>query len=96
MKQITEELLGRDFSSETISRYAGQLDSELDAWRNRSFTEDYSYIIVDARYDKCRIGSKITDIAVLKALGIVSAWVSPLSFLRDCLGRDQYPLGSLL
>jgi len=70
MKQITEELLGRDFSSGTISRFAGQLDAELDAWRNRSFTEDYPYVIIDARYDKCRIGSKITDIAVLTALGI--------------------------
>ncbi len=70
MKQITEELLGRDFSSATISRFAEQLDSKLDAWRTRPFSEEYPYVIIDARYDKCRVGSKIVDIAVLTALGI--------------------------
>ena len=70
MKQITEELLGRDFSSATISRFAEQLDSELDAWRTRPLAREYPYVIIDARYDKCRVGSKIVDIAVLTALGI--------------------------
>jgi transposase-like protein len=51
MKLITEELYGRDFSSETISRYAGQLDAEPDACRNRPFAENYPYVTIDARYD---------------------------------------------
>jgi putative transposase len=70
MKKVTEELLGKEFSSGTISRYASQLDAELDAWRTRSFQVDYPYVIVDARYDKCRVGSKIVDIAVLTAIGV--------------------------
>ena len=70
MKKLTEELLGREFSSATISRYAEELDVELDAWRGRPFKDAYPYVIVDARYDKCRVGPQIVDIAVLTAIGI--------------------------
>ena len=70
MKKVTEELLGKEFSSATISRYASKLDAELDAWRTRTFNVSFPYVIVDARYDKCRVGSKIIDIAVLTAIGV--------------------------
>jgi len=70
MKKITEELVGKDFSSMSISRYASELDSELEQWRERSLDDVYPYVIIDARYDKCRISSRITDIAVFTAIGI--------------------------
>ncbi len=72
MKKITEELLGKEFSSMTISRYAEELDSELNAWRDRPLKEDYLYVIVDARYDKCRVGAQIIDVAIFTAIGIDS------------------------
>jgi len=70
MKMITEQLMGREFSSMTISRFSANLDTELDAWRVRSFQKEYPYVIIDARYESCRVDHKIIDIAVLIAIGI--------------------------
>ena len=72
MKIITEQLMGREFSSTAISRFSAQLDAELDTWRERSFTKEYPYVVVDARYESCRVDGKIIDIAVLIAIGIDS------------------------
>ena len=70
MKVVTESLMGKEFSSTSISRFASTLDAELDCWRERSFTREYPYVVVDARYESCRVDGKIIDIACLVALGI--------------------------
>lgn len=70
MKVVTESLMGKEFSSTSISRFATTLDAELDCWRERSFTREYPYVVVDARYESCRVDGKIIDIACLVALGI--------------------------
>jgi putative transposase len=72
MKMITEQLMGKEFSSMAISRFSANLDTELDAWRVRSFQKEYPYVIIDARYESCRVDRKIIDIAVLIAIGIDS------------------------
>jgi putative transposase len=46
---ITEVLCGTSFSKSLVSELAGQLDAELEAWRNRPLTETpYPYLRVDA------------------------------------------------
>lgn len=72
MQMITEQLMGKEFSSTTISRFSATLDAELDLWRERSFEKTYPYVVVDARYESCRVDHKIIDIAVLIAIGIDS------------------------
>jgi transposase-like protein len=72
MQMITEQLMGKEFSSTTISRFSANLDAELDTWRERSFQKAYPYVVVDARYESCRVDRKIIDIAVLIAIGIDS------------------------
>lgn len=72
MKMITEQLMGREFSSGSISRFSATLDAELDSWRERSLQKEYRYVIIDARYESCRVEGKIIDIAVLIALGVDS------------------------
>ena len=72
MKMITEELMGKEFSSTSISRFAINLDAELDAWRERPLTKEYPYVVVDARYESSRVDGKIIDIAVPIAIGIDS------------------------
>jgi len=72
MKMITEQLMGKGFSSASISRFSATLDAELDSWRERSFIKEYPYVIVDARYESCRVEGKVIDIACLVALGIDS------------------------
>jgi transposase-like protein len=70
MKRVTERLLGKEFSSQAISDFAARLDGELEGWRNRSIEGHYPYVLVDARYEKCRIDHRIADVAVLIAIGI--------------------------
>ncbi len=57
VKDITEELCGISFSKSLVSSLAGSLDAELRAWRNRRLEGmTYSYLFVDARYEKAREG----------------------------------------
>jgi transposase-like protein len=72
MKMITEKLMGREFSSTSISRFSARLDAELDHWRERSLEQDFPYVVVDARYESCRVHERVIDIAVLIAIGIDS------------------------
>ena len=72
MAKITEELLGKEFSASTISRFSAELDAELDAWRSRPLGEDFPYVLLDARWEKCRRDGAIVDMAVLVAIGVGS------------------------
>ncbi|MFZ2287054.1 MAG: transposase, partial [Bacteroidales bacterium] len=47
MKAVTESLMGKEFSSTSISRFASTLDAELDCRRERSFTKEYPYVVAD-------------------------------------------------
>jgi transposase-like protein len=45
------------FSKNLISSLAGRLDAELAAWRCRTLEAAcYPYLLVDARYEKVRVG----------------------------------------
>jgi transposase-like protein len=73
MKQVTEQLLGKEFSASTISRFSAELDAELEAWRSRSLDRDYPYLLLDARWEKCRRDGAIVDMAVLVAIGVAES-----------------------
>ena len=71
VKEVTEELCGTSFSKSLVSRLAGQLDAELEAWRGRPLeAEGYPYLFVDARYEKVRVGSRIVSQGVLVVSGV--------------------------
>ena len=70
VKAITEELCGHAFSASSISEITKQLDEQLEAFSTRRLEEDYPYLIVDARYERIRIGGAIRSQAVLIAIGI--------------------------
>ena len=69
VKKIVEELCGMSVSSSQVSRAAAQLDEFLEAWRNRDLGQ-YSYIVLDAQYEKVRQGGQVLDAAVLIACGV--------------------------
>ncbi len=66
---IMKEFGIESLSSTQVSRATKLLDDELSAWRNRPLSE-IRYLIVDARYEKSRIGGVVRDVAVLSAIGI--------------------------
>jgi hypothetical protein len=71
VREITEAHCGTTFSKSLVSELAGQLDTELDAWRNRPLTETTSpYLSVDARYEHVRQGGQIVSQGVLIVAGV--------------------------
>jgi transposase-like protein len=62
VKDVTEELCGTSFSRSLVSSLAGRLDAELRAWRVRPLeAEGYTYLFVDARYEKVRSGGRVVS-----------------------------------
>jgi putative transposase len=70
VKVITEELCGHGFSASSISEITKTLDGQLEAFAKRRLEEEYPYLIVDARYERIRVGGAIRSQAVLVAIGI--------------------------
>lgn len=70
VKAITEELCGHSFSASAISTINKGLDETLTKFARRKLTDDYPYLILDARYEKVREDGVIQSQAVLIAIGI--------------------------
>jgi putative transposase len=84
VKDLTEELCGTSFSRSLISSLASRLDAELQAWRSRPLeAEGYPYLLVDARYEKVRVGGRVVSQGVL----VVSAVREPDGF-REILAVE--------
>ena len=66
---VLEKMCGLDISSMQVSRASKMLDEELGTWRNRKLGE-YSYLILDAHYEKVRISGSVQSCAVFTAIGI--------------------------
>jgi putative transposase len=67
---ITEELCGHEFSASSISTITARLDAQLEEFSRRRLTEEFPYVVVDARYERVREGGVIVSRAILIALGI--------------------------
>jgi putative transposase len=67
---ITEELCGHEFSASSISAITGRLDEQLEQFSRRRLSQEFPYVILDARYERVREGGVIVNRAILIALGI--------------------------
>ena len=67
---ITEALCGLEVSKSQVSALTAKLDAEIEAWRMRSLTQLYPYLVVDARYEKVRQGGAVVSQGVLVVCGI--------------------------
>jgi putative transposase len=70
VRAVTEELCGHGFSASTVSAATKQLDGELERVMNRPLTEEYPYLILDARYERVRENGVVRSRAVLVAIGV--------------------------
>ena len=71
VKAITEELCGHSFSASQVSESTKKLDEQLQQFASRDLSsEEYPYLVLDARYERVREGGVIRHRAVLVALGI--------------------------
>lgn len=71
MKQIAEELCGKEISSSQVSRCSKLLDEEINKFKNRPLGH-IEYIYLDAQYEKVRQDGSVQSLAVLKAVGVNS------------------------
>lgn len=69
VSNIVEKLCGFEVSSSQVSKASELLDEEIEAWRNREL-ERCKYLILDATYEKVRIGKTAVSGAILIAYGI--------------------------
>ena len=70
VRAVTEELCGHGFSASSVSAITVQLDEQLAQFMCRPLTEEYAYLILDARYERVREGGVIRSRAVQVALGV--------------------------
>ena len=67
---VLEEMCGLEISSATVSRVAAELDEKLSAFRERRIDHTkWEYLMLDARYEKVRVGGKVVSQAVLVTVG---------------------------
>jgi putative transposase len=69
MKELTEELCGKEISSTQVSRFARVLDEEVVKFKNRPLG-NCRYLYLDAQYEKIRYEGAVRSLAVLKAVGV--------------------------
>ena len=73
VEPILQKLVGHGISSSAVSKAAAELDETLAAWRDRPLDgQAVPYLILDARYEKARVGGIVRDVAVLIAIGVLA------------------------
>ena len=70
VKKITDELCGRRFSRQTVSRLAQKLDEQVEAWAERKLEDSYPFLVVDAMQVKVRRQQAVRSTTVMIAVGI--------------------------
>jgi len=68
--RIVRELCGEEISRSQVSRLAGELDKNLQHWRDRRLEKVYPYLVVDARYEKIRTAAGVVSKAVMIVVGV--------------------------
>jgi putative transposase len=69
-------------SKSEVSRLAGALDEQVEAFRTRRLDAEYPYLWLDARYEHVREGGRVVSLAVIVAYGVRADGV------REVLGLD--------
>jgi putative transposase len=74
VQKVLEEMCGLDVSSMTVSRVAAELDEKLSVFRERRLDHTgWEYLMLDARYEKIRVGGRVVSQAVLVTVGFTAA-----------------------
>jgi putative transposase len=66
---VMEQLCGREVTSMQVSRAVQALDEQLTKWRERALGEIH-YLLLDARYEKVRVGGTVVSCSLLVAVGV--------------------------
>jgi transposase-like protein len=73
VQKVLEEMCGLEISAATVSRVAAELDEKLAAFRGRRIDHAaWEYLMLDARYEKVRVGGRVISQAVLVTVGFTA------------------------
>jgi putative transposase len=73
VRDVLESMCGTGVSAATVSRVASELDEKLVEFRSRRLDHTaWPYLMVDARYEKVRVGGRVVSQAVLVVVGFDS------------------------
>ena len=72
IEEIMEPLCGFSVSKSQVSELAGRLDRGLNIWRTRPLTDEYMYLMFDARYEKVRENGRVISKGFVAAAGITA------------------------
>ena len=70
VEALVEALGCRGMSKSEVSRLAGELDAEVETFRNRPLEGPFRYLWLDALYPKVREGGRVVGLAVLVAMAV--------------------------
>jgi putative transposase len=70
VQNVLQEMCGLEISSATVSRVAAELDEKLLAFQDRRLDHTgWKYLMIDARYEKIRVGDKVISQGILVTIG---------------------------
>ena len=73
VRQVLEAMCQGEISAMTVSRVAGEIDEKLAEFRDRRLEgTSWSYLMIDARYEKVRVEGRVVSQAVLVVVGFTS------------------------
>lgn len=73
VRQVLEAMCQGEISAMTVSRVAGEIDEKLAEFRERRLDgTSWSYLMIDARYEKVRVEGRVVSQAVLVVVGFTS------------------------
>ena len=70
IEAVTQELCGSSFSKSTVSKLCQSLDPIVEAFRNRTLSKSYPFVIADAIYLKIREEGRVRSNALMIAIGV--------------------------
>lgn len=85
VQHVLGEMCGLDVSAMTVSRVAAELDEKLAEFRDRRLDHTaWTYLMVDARYEKVRVDGRVVSQAVLTTVGFTVAGRREVLDFRVC------------
>ena len=65
VSDVMETLCGKSFSKSTVSEVCKTLDEDVKAFKERTLTKEYPFLMVDATYFKVRDNHRVTSKALM-------------------------------
>jgi transposase-like protein len=94
VREVLDAMCDGEVSAMTVSRVAAELDEKLSAFRSRRLGHTaWSYLMLDARYEKVRVDGKVVSQAVLVVVGFTCQGRREVLDWRACDGESEQAWG---